>query len=288
MAVEQGVPIFVTLVGDVGRDQLPAELATLSVPEVIALPEDYWAEGVARLVREVRASLDAQVLAPHCREVAQSVAAGRLVAVVGPKLNQWSKFPWSPFAADEEPIVELFAELPAILRRKGYDPGLTIFSAGEHARLEGALRDADEEIRIIEDPYVQQPLLAGSIADFAAPFELRPRPSVTLVRAAEPPLALDPQPLLPMSGLSRKRLESGLSLQLWHCDLLFLGVGTQDGALAALAEERAPVANDSSWWVVGVGAIEAHGWEDATLVEADLSAYARALRRQVEALPPVE
>jgi hypothetical protein len=65
-------------------------------------------------------------------------------------------------------------------------------------------------------------------------------------------------------------------------------VGAQDGALARLAEERSPVANDSSWWVVGVPAIEAQRWDDATLVDADLSAYARALGRQVEALPPSE
>jgi hypothetical protein len=225
MAVEQGVPIFVTLVGNLSRDRLPAELAALSVPEVIALPEDYWGEGITRLVREVRASLDAQVLAPHCQEVAQSLASGRLLTVLGAKLNPWSRFTWSPIADEEAPIVELLAELPAILRRKGYDPGLTVFSAGAHSRLEEALQEADEEFRVVEDPYVQQPLLAGSIVDFAAPFEFRPRPSVTLVRLPEPALALDPleaQLLSPIGADPKPRLESGLSIQLWHSDLLFL------------------------------------------------------------------
>jgi hypothetical protein len=42
--------------------------------------------------------------------------------------------------------------------------------------------------------------------------------------------------------------------------------------------------------VVGVPAIAADGWDEqgAQLVDAELPAYARALRRQVEALPPAE
>jgi hypothetical protein len=101
MAVEQGVPIFVTLVGNLRREELPSELAGLPLGEAITLPEDYWTEGYNRLVREVRASLDAQVLAPVAREVAQALAQAPLQVALGPALSRSSHFLLSPFGADE-------------------------------------------------------------------------------------------------------------------------------------------------------------------------------------------
>jgi len=59
MAVEQGVPIFVTLVGNLSRDRLPAELAALSGPEVIALAGPCSVESpeqVSSVARSVAAS----------------------------------------------------------------------------------------------------------------------------------------------------------------------------------------------------------------------------------------
>jgi hypothetical protein len=303
MAVGQGVPIFVTLVGNLRRDQLPVELVDLRLGEAITLPTDYWAEGYARLVREVRASLDAQVLAPHARAVAQALAQGSLQVALGPALSRSTHFLLSPFAADEPSPVDLLAELPGILRRKGYDPDLTVFTAGRHLALEAALEKGEEPFDVVDDPYDDGRSLLRHNLDLTT-FELRVRPAVKLVRLPAPatigfdpgyglePVTLPVEPAAPWQAgtAARRRLNFNLSLPLWSGNLLFLGVGKQDGALAALAEERSPVDNGASWWVVGVPAVAAHGWDEqgAELVDAELPAYARALRRQVEALPPVE
>jgi hypothetical protein len=303
MAAEQGVPIFVTLVGNLRRDQLPAELADLRLGEAITLPSDYWAAGYERLAREVRASLDAQVLAPPARAAAQALAQGSLQVALGPGLSRSAHFLLAPFAADGPSPVDLLAELPAILRHKGYDPGLTVFTAGRHLALEAALEKEEEPFDVVDDPYDDGSSLIRHNLDLTT-FELRKRPAVTLVRLPAPaslgfdsgyslePVTLPLEPDLPWqaSTAARRRLSFNLSLPLWHGNLLFLGVGKQDGALAALAEERSPVDNEASWWVVGVPAVAANGWDEqgAELVDAELPAYARALRRQVEALPPVE
>lgn len=295
MAVERGVPIFVALVGNLGRKDLPAELAAMAVPEVIALPEDYWNEGVSRLVREVRASLEAEVLAPHAAEVAQALARGRLVVALGTRVP--TAFAFSLLGTGDKALVELFARLPGILRRKGYEPSLTIFGAGKNAELEQALADAEEEFTVIGDPYdAELPLLQGSALDFSPSFELAATPAVALVELPRPfsiesPIRTDPE-LVPWisSRLGKPRLRTSLSLQLWHGDMLFFGVGEEDGALADLAKERSPVGNESSWWVAGVPRVAVSGWEEqgATFVDAEPAAYARALRRQVEALTPAD
>jgi len=298
MAVERGVPIFVALVGNLGRKDLPAELAAMTVPEVIALPEDYWNEGVSRLLREVRGSLEAEVLAPHAAEVAQALARGRLVVALGTRASGPTAFALSLLGKGDKALVELFAQLPGILRRKGYAPSLTIFGAGKNAELEQALADAQEEFTVIEDAYdAELPLLQGSVLDFSPSFELAATPAVALVELPGPftldsPTTTEPDLLSWSSSraLRKRRLRTSLSLQLWQGDMLFFGVGEEDGALADLAKERSSVGNESSWWVAGVPGMAVSGWEQqgATFVDAEPAAYARALRRQVEALTPAE
>src|SRR5262245_12828748 len=153
-ALERRVPVFPVLVDRAEMpddDELPGALADLSRHQALELSESRWAYDVGRLIEAIREALAAEALAPHCREVAEALAQNRLVPVLGTTSALSSLLTLAPFSlalGEDEPIHDVLAAVPAILRRKGYEPRLLIATSERGEALEDAFREAGEEYRI--------------------------------------------------------------------------------------------------------------------------------------------
>jgi hypothetical protein len=299
LALEQGIAPFLVLVDYLRPDELPAELAALPFPPAQQLRDDIWEDDFGRLARKVREALDAETLAPHCAEVARSLAAGRLVTVLASR-GAYADAPLFAFQRHDEgePIHDVLAALPGILRGKGYDPRLLIATSEPGDALESAFGNADEEYRVAEEARAAS--LDTSPWDASTSYLLQPRVDTTIVKLPPPSLGLGAELAVPALTRVAPALELGtfrgssipleLTLRLWDGDVLFLGGGERDPATPDLLRNRH--AGSGSAWVVGVppAPVESPFWRECgvEVVPGELAGYGRALRRQVEALPLVD
>ncbi len=285
-ALEREIPVFPVLVDRAempDEDELPAAIANLGLHEALELSDSRWGYDLGRLVEAIREALAAEVLAPHCRIVARALAENRLVPVIGSPGSSTDLFalPVLPWIDPGERIHGVLAALPAILRRKGYDPRLLIATSERGDALESAFREAGEEYAVAGE---EEEALTWEIGVL-----YEPQPT-TIVRLAPPSPALDRLfALAPRRTESLDSLPTQLSIRLWSNDVLFLGGSENDDGVAQVLARRR-VLTQATAWVVGVPAIAGGFWEEAgvELVDAELPAYGRALRRQVEALPPAD
>ena len=301
LALESRIPVFVVLVNDLRRKELPAALAALDLPEALEMTDSYWEEAVGRLFRAVHEALRAEALAPHCQLVAESLRQDRLVTVIGAPRSGAAAFaiPFSWYDRGEG-IRTVLAALPGILSRKGYDPRLMLATSEPDDALESAFRDADEEYRLVEEEpaaFDLRPVKPTFEWSMDEPFVPPARTTIVKLPTPTPGLGLSPEltpftfprtPALLAGASLYRRVPTVLASRLWLGDVLFLGASDEDPVMAELLAQHN--GSSGSAWIVGFPGIDGRFWEEhgVELVPGELADYGRALRRQVEALPPVD